>query len=316
MTARQKTLLLAVPVTWAALWTTPIAEAAPQLKLAVHGRDEYDPNDVDYVLGFRPPIGLLKTFPKLQAVFSLGAGIDGFLADPEYPKKVPLVRFVHHSLSREMAQYVVLHTLLFHRQQRLFDAAQAEHKWRQAIPPRKTEDTRVGILGLGEIGTMAAERLRDLDFKMLGWSRSKKDVKGVKSFAGTGELESFLSQCDILVCLLPLTEDTRHVLNAKTFKMLPAGAYVINVARGGHLVEPDLVAALDSGHLAGAALDVFEIEPLPENSPLWSHPKIIVTPHVAALTDPKVMAQVAIDGIARLESGRPLVNVVDFARGY
>ncbi|MBI3678135.1 MAG: glyoxylate/hydroxypyruvate reductase A [Proteobacteria bacterium] len=316
MTARQKTLLLAVPINWASLWTTPIAQAAPHLKLAVHGRDAYDPGEIDYVVSFRPPPGLLKGFPKLQAVFSLGAGVDGFMADPDFPKHVPLVRFVHRSLSREMAQYIVLHVLTFHRQQRYFETAQAERKWRQTIPPRKTEDTRVGVLGLGEIGTMAAERLRDLDFPMLGWSRTRKDVKGVRSFAGLGELETFLSQSDILVCVLPLTSDTRHILNAKTFKMLPAGTYVINVARGGHLKEDDLIAAIDSGHLAGAALDVFETEPLPETSPLWAHPKISITPHIAALSDPQAMAQVAIDGIERLESGRPLVNVVDLARGY
>jgi glyoxylate/hydroxypyruvate reductase A len=316
MTARSKTLLLAVPLNWASIWTDPISKSAPHLKLAVHGRDAYDAGDIHYVVSFRPPIGLLKTFPHLEAVFSLGAGVDGFMADPDFPNHVPLVRFVHRTLSREMAQYIVMHVLMFHRQQRLFQAAQAERKWRQVPPPRKTEDTRVGILGLGEIGTMAAERLRDLDFKLSGWSRTPKDVTGVKSFAGNGELEAFLGQSDILVCVLPLTKDTRHVLSAKTFKMLPAGAYVINVARGGHLKEDDLIAAIDSGHLAGAALDVFETEPLPETSPLWTHPKVLITPHIAALSDPQAMAQVAIDGIARLENGRPLVNVVDLKRGY
>ncbi|HEY5338941.1 MAG TPA: glyoxylate/hydroxypyruvate reductase A, partial [Rhizomicrobium sp.] len=264
MTARS-TLLLVVPVTWAALWTTPLAEAAPDLIVKVHGKDEYDPASVDYALGFRPEPGLLKTFPNLKVVFSLGAGVDGFLIDKEYPRAVPLVRFVDHQLSREMAQYCVMHTLIHHRQQRLFDSYQREAKWRQSVPPRRTEDTRIGILGLGEIGTMAAERLREHDFKMAGWSRTKKAVAGVENFAGMDQLKPFMARSDILICLLPLTPDTRHILNKDTFARLPKDAFVINVARGGHLVESDLIAAINSGHLSGATLDVFETEPLPDS---------------------------------------------------
>jgi len=315
MTARS-TLLLAVPVNWAGLWTAPIAEMAPDLNVVVHGRDEYDPKSIDYALGFRPEPGLLGSLPNLKVVFSLGAGVDGFLVDPNYPKQIPLVRFVDHQLSREMAQYCVMHTLIHHRQQRMFDAFQHEKKWRQSVPPRRTEDTRVGILGIGEIGTMVAERLRDHDFKMAGWSRTRKQIDGVESFAGHEELQKFLGRSDILICLLPLTTDTRHILNAKTFGQLPKDAFVINVARGGHLKEDDLISAIDSGHLSGATLDVFETEPLPESSPIWSHPKITVTPHVAAISDPRVMAKNAVDGIVRHKAGKPLDNVVDFARGY
>jgi glyoxylate/hydroxypyruvate reductase A len=315
MTARS-TLLLAVPVSWAGLWTAPLAELAPDLNIVVHERDKYDPKTIDYALGFRPEPGLLGSLPNLKVVFSLGAGVDGFLADSNYPKQIPLVRFVDHQLSREMAQYCVMHTLIHHRQQRMFDGFQQERKWRQSVPPRHTEDTRVGILGIGEIGTMAAERLRDHDFKMAGWSRTRKQIAGVESFAGHDELAKFLGRSDILICLLPLTPVTRHILNAKTFAQLPKNAFVINVARGGHLKEQDLIAAIDSGHLSGATLDVFETEPLPESSPLWSHPRITVTPHVAAISDPRVMAKNAVDGIARHKAGKPLENVVDFTRGY
>lgn len=315
MTARS-TLLLAVPVTWAGLWTTPLAEMAPDLDVVVHGRDAYDPKSIDYALGFRPEPGLLGSLPNLKVVFSLGAGVDGFLIDPNYPKNVPLVRFVDHQLSREMAQYCVMHTLIHHRQQRLFDQLQREKKWRQSVPPRRTEDTRVGVLGIGEIGTMVAERLRDHDFQVAGWSRSRKTIEGVESFAGHEELPKFLGRSDILICLLPLTSGTRHILNTKTFAQLPKDAFVINVARGGHLKEDDLIAAIDNGHLSGATLDVFETEPLPETSPLWTHPKITVTPHVAAISDPRVMAKNAVDGIARHHAGKPLENVVDLSRGY
>jgi len=313
MSARP-TLLLVVPISWAGLWTGPLGEA--DLNIVVHGRDTYRPEDVDYVFSFRPQPGLLKTFPKLKTIFSVGAGVDGFLSDPEFPKQIPLVRFVDPQLSTEMAQYVVMHTLIHHRQQRVFDAQQAKAKWQQMILPRKTADTRIGILGLGEIGTMAGERLRDLAFPVSGWSRTRKTVPGIKSFAGDGELAAFLGSSDILICLLPLTPDTRGILNAKTFAMLPAGGYVINVARGGHLIEPDLIAAIESGHLSGATLDVFETEPLPETSPLWRNPKITVTPHIAAISDPRLAARHVIDGIARAERGERHPNTVDMTRGY
>jgi len=308
------TLLLIVPVSWAGLWLPWLGEA--DLNVVVHGRDSYAPEDVDYVQSFRPPHGLLKTFPNLKTIFSLGAGVDGFLSDPEFPKHVPLVRFVDPQLSTEMAQYVVMHTLLQHRHQRDFDAAQATGKWAQRVLPRRTADTRIGILGLGEIGTVAGERLRDLGFPVSGWSRSRKSVRDIESYAGQDELEAFLRISDFLICLLPLTHETRGILNAKTFATLPEGAYVINVARGGHLVEADVITAIDSGHLAGATLDVFETEPLPETSPLWRHPKIIVTPHIAAITDPRIAVQYILEGIARNERGETLENIVDVDREY
>jgi glyoxylate/hydroxypyruvate reductase len=310
------TLLVVVPAFVAKLWTGPMAEYAPWLKVVIHGQDAYKPEEVDYALGFRPPPGLFKTLPNLKVIFSLGAGVDGFLSDKDFPKQIPLVRFVDHTLSREMMHYVLLHTLMFHRTQRVFDRAQAQKQWAQMFPPRRTEDTRIGILGLGEIGTLAGERLRDLDFPVAGWSRTKKSVPGIKSFAGDGELEAFLGQSDILVCLLPLTPTTRHILNKKTFAQLPQGAFVINAARGGHLVEDDLIAAIDSGHLAGATLDVFETEPLPATSPIWTHPKITVTPHVAAMTDPRVASRYVADAIAGHMKGAKLDNLVDFERGY
>ena len=307
-------LLLIVPVSWAGLWLPWLAEA--DLNVVVHGRDLYAPEDVDYVQSFRPPHGLLKTFPNLKTIFSLGAGVDGFLSDPEFPKHVPLVRFVDPQLSTEMAQYVVMHTLLQHRHQRDFDASQAAGKWAQRVLPRRTAETRIGILGLGEIGTVAGEGLRDLGFPVSGWSRSRKSVRDIESYAGQDELEAFLRVSDFLICLLPLTHETRGILNTKTFAMLPDGAYVINVARGGHLIEADVIAAIDSGHLAGATLDVFETEPLPETSPIWKHPKITATPHIAAITSPLAATRSILSGIAALERGEAPGNVVDMSRGY
>jgi glyoxylate/hydroxypyruvate reductase A len=308
------TLLLIVPVSWAGLWLPWLSQA--DLNVVVHGRDSYVPEDVDYVQSFRPAPGFLKTLPILKAIFSLGAGVDGFLSDPEFPKQVPLVRFVDPQLSTEMAQYCVLHVLMHYRMQRFFDRAQAERKWRQALLPKRAADTRIGILGLGEIGTLAGQRLREWDFDVAGWSRTRKHAPGIASFAGEAELPAFLARSDILICLLPLTPDTRGILNAKLFAQLPKDAFVINVARGGHLVEEDLIAAIDSGHLSGATLDVFNTEPLPETSPLWAHPKITVTPHIAAISEPRIAAQYVTDGIARFERGETLDNIVDLERGY
>ncbi len=307
-------LLLIVPPGWGRFWHEPLAAA--NVRMFLHGQDDYAPGDIDYALGFRPKPGFLKTLPKLKAIFSLGAGIDGFLMDPEFPRHIPLVRFVDETLSREMAQYIVMHVLIQHRAEHRFAAAQRESKWRQAMLERRTEDTRIGILGIGEIGTVAATRLRDLGFPVSGWSRTRKTVDGIESFAGAGELDAFLAQSDILVCVLPLTPETRHILNAQLFARLPKGAYVINVARGGHMNEPDLIAALDSGHLSGATLDVFETEPLPETSPIWKHEKIIATPHVAAITSPVAAARYVINGIAAMECGEKLPNIVDMDRGY
>ena len=307
-------LLLITPPGWGRYWDEPLAAA--NITTLVDGRDAYAPGDIDYALGFRPRPGFLKTLPNLKAIFSLGAGIDGFLVDPDFPRHVPLVRFVDETLSREMAQYVVMHVLIQHRGERMFQAAQREAKWRQTMLARRTEDTRIGILGLGEIGTYVGERLRDLGFHVSGWSRTRKHIAGITSYAGEDERDSFLARTDILVCVLPLTSSTRHILNAELFAKLPKGAYVINVARGGHLVEADLIAALDSGHLAGATLDVFEIEPLPEASPIWKHEKIIVTPHIAAITSPTAAARNVIDGIAAMERGETLANVVDMSREY
>lgn len=280
------------------------------------GRDPYEPGEIRYVAGFRPQLGFLKTLPGLRAVFSLGAGVDGFLRDPEFPKHLPLVRFVDPTLMHEMAQFVTMHVLIAHRGQRFFDSMQSQSRWQQRMLTKPSRDTRIGVLGLGDIGSAIAKSLLPFDFQLFGWSRSRKTVPGITGFAGKGELPQFLAQCDYCVCVLPLTEETRGIMNADFFAGLPQDAFVINVARGGHLIEEDLIAALDSGHLSGAVLDVFQIEPLPEDSPIWRHPKITATPHIAGITDPKMALAYVADCVARCEEGRPLENVVDLSKGY
>jgi glyoxylate/hydroxypyruvate reductase A len=182
--------------------------------------------------------------------------------------------------------------------------------------PRATDKTRIGILGMGEIGGTIAGRLLALGFVASGWSRTRKNLPGIRSFIGDMELKAFLAQCDMLVCVLPLTPETRDMMDAEFFALLPRGAWVINVARGAMLVEEDLIAALDSGHLDGAVLDVFQTEPLPEDSPLWRHPRITVTPHIAGITDPRVALRYIETCVADREAGRALKDVVAVDRGY
>ncbi len=305
-------LLMIVPQKWAGLAGTSL----DSVDLILEGKDAYRPEDIAYVLSFRPPPGLVASLPNLKAAFSLGAGVDGFLSDPTYPKSVPLVRFVDRTLSAEMAQYTLMHVLIHHRLQRFFDEAQRQGVWKQKVLPRVTEDTRVGFLGLGEIGTFSARLMAELNFQVSSWTRSRKSHAGIKSFAGDGELDAFLAQADYLICMLSLTRRTHGILNAATFAALPKGAFVINVARGAHLNEKDLVAALDSGHLSGASLDVFEEEPLPATSPLWHNPKVTITPHVAGISQPEVVLRFVRDGIAHFERGEQPENIVDVERAY
>lgn len=306
-------LLTALPGAWESLWQTKLADG--RLRLIRH-TDAYDPADIDYVLSFRPPPGLLVRLPRLKAAFSMGAGVDGFLAGGDYPAHVPLFRFRDPTLTQEMAQYVLMYALMHHRGAAGYAGGQLAGEWRQQMLPRRTEETRIGILGLGVIGGYTARCFAGLGFPVSGWSQSRKSLAGVESYAGAAELEAFLRVSDILVCLLPLTADTRGILNAKAFAAMPEGALVMNVARGAHLVADDLIAALDSGHLAGAVLDVFETEPLPPQSPLWNHPKVTVTPHVASISQPVVAADYVWAGIEALEQGRMPDGQVDLTRGY
>jgi glyoxylate/hydroxypyruvate reductase A len=305
-------LLMIVSPKWKGLMEASLDNA----EVLLEGRDAYAPEEIDYVMSFMPPRGKIASLPNLKAAFCLGAGVDGFLSDPDYPRAVPLVRFVDRSLSAEMAQYVMMHVLIHHRRQRFFDAAQRDGQWRQQTLPRRTEDTRIGFLGFGAIGSFAAKRLIDLGFDVAAFSRSAKTMPGLTSFAGGEQLAAFLGRTDILICLLALTRKTAGILNAKTFAALPKGAFVINVARGGHLVEADLIAALDRGHLSGAVLDVFEEEPLPAASPLWHHANVTITPHIAAVSETGVVLKYVHDGIAAFERGERPDNIVDVDTAY
>jgi len=295
-------------------WRDALLAEMPDLDFRAWPDEVGDPADIDIAMVWRPPPGELARYPNLKAILSLGAGIDSMIADPTLPD-LPLARMVDPSMTNTMADYVLLAVLRHHRQFDLFEREQRAGRWTFALPKR-AEDRTVGILGLGELGAAAAMKLREQGFEVRGWSRSEKSIDGVRSFYGQDQLNSFLTETEILVCLLPLTADTAGMLNAKLFAALPKNAYVINAARGRHLVESDLLDALDRGQLAGATLDVFETEPLPTTSPLWLHDRVLITPHIASYCVPATAAKGIVDNIKRARAGQPLHHQVDRQRGY
>jgi glyoxylate/hydroxypyruvate reductase A len=274
-----------------------------------------DKAEIEYALVWYPDAGLLASLPNLKLVFGLGAGVDHVLRDPALPKNVPIVRLVDPYMTDAMSEYVVLSVLRLHRQDLDYMAQQRAARWEER-EQKNAAERPVGILGFGTLGQDAGRKLRALGFDVAGWSRSPKDIPGFATFAGRDGLGQVLARSEILVCLLPLTPDTTGILDAAAFARMPRGAGIVNAGRGGHLVEEDLIPALDSGQLSGAVLDVFREEPLPEAHPFWRHPRILVTPHVAAETHPPTAAVIIRDTIERFEAGLPLPNQIDAARGY
>jgi glyoxylate/hydroxypyruvate reductase A len=279
----------------------------------------FDPAEVHYAAVWKPHPGELAGFPNLRVIFNLGAGVDALMADTSLPD-VPLVRVAVPDLTERMTEYVVLHVLMHHRQELYLRESQREKRWAPRLQWAAGALT-VGIMGLGALGAHAADVLRRVGFRVVGWSRSAKQIDGVECFCGAGQFEPFLRRTDILVCLLPLTPDTRHVLNRDLFTKLnrnsPLGAPVlINAGRGGLQDEADILKCLDDGTLGAASLDVFETEPLPPDSPFWSHPKVVLTPHNAADTDADEISKYVAQQIERFEAGGALENVVDRSRGY
>jgi glyoxylate/hydroxypyruvate reductase A len=294
-------------------WHAALAEAMPELEFRLSS-EPGDKGEIEYALVWKPPAGLLASLPRLKVIASLGAGVDHILADPTLPD-LPVVRLVDPHMVAAMSEYVVTQVLRLHRQDLVYVAQQRRGEWRERSQPN-AEERRVGILGLGTMGTDAALKLKALDFDVAGWSRRPKEVPGIRSYAGEAGLAEMLRQTQILVCLLPLTADTEGILNARLFARLPRGAMLLNAGRGAHLIEDDLIPALDSGQLSGAVLDVFRQEPLPPAHPFWRDERIVVTPHIAATTNPKTAAYIVADTFRRAREGKPLLNVVDRAARY
>lgn len=268
----------------------------------------------DYAVVWAPPQAFFDEQAQLQAVFNIGAGVDALLK-LRLPPQARIVRLDDAGMSVQMAEYVCHAVIRHFREFDAYEADTRQGKW-SFRKPRARTDFPVGIMGLGVLGARVAQSLAQFEFPVNGWSRSPKAVDGVQCFSGAEGFNDFLAASRVLVCLLPLTPDTRDIMDRDSLSRLQAGGYVINVARGAHLVEDDLLALLDSGHLAGATLDVFRTEPLPAGHPFWTHPKITVTPHTSARTlRSESIAQIA-SKIAALQRGEPVAGVVDRGQGY
>jgi glyoxylate/hydroxypyruvate reductase len=283
-------------------------------------REPYDAAAIQYVACWKHEPGSLKALPGVKVLFSLGAGVDHLVGDRDLPE-APIVRVVDPDLTHRMTEWISWQCLDWLRQGPRYRAQQAARQWIDDRNQPSAADIRVGVMGLGVLGQDAIGALRRLKFDVAGWSRSPRAMDDVPTFHGDDGLVPFLARTDILVVLLPLTDDTRGLLNARLLAGLArdgrlGGPVLINAGRGGLQVEADILAALDSGLLKGASLDVFETEPLPETSPLWMHPAVMVTPHNSAMSHPDSVARAIAAQITELEAGRPLRNVVDRTRGY
>ena len=313
------TLLVAVSGWDVEPWVRRFQKRLPDRKVVTLG-EPFDRRDVEYVAAWRHPPGSLAGLPNLAAIFSLGAGVDHLIGDPRLPD-VPIVRVVDADLTERMSEYVVLHCLMHLRHQRRYDAQQRQKLWLEESHPPAARDVRVGVMGLGVLGTDGARKLKVMGFDGAGWSRSPKTLDGIATFSGQDGLVAFLGRTDILVSLLPLTADTRGILDKNLLAKLArdgrlGGPIVINAGRGGLQVEADIVASLDDGTLKAATLDVFETEPLPPDSPLWTHPAVTVTPHNAAASEANAISAYVAGQIRRFEAGQPLDNVVRRDLGY
>lgn len=295
------------------IWAQVFAERAPDLEFHIWP-DCGVPERVEYLVAWEPPPRWTEMFPNVRVLFSSGAGVDQ-LDLAGVPERVQVARMVEPGIVQGVVEYVAMAVLMLHRQVPQYLRQQANAVWR-GTPGVAASSCRVGVMGLGALGQAVIERLNVFGYRCYGWSQSQKSVGGCVTFAGDDQLDAFLSCCDILVCLLPLTQKTRGILCSRVFAALPPGAALINTGRGGHLDEAALLDALATGRLSQAILDVTEPEPLPASHPFWKHPRIILTPHIAGSTRPESAALVLIDNIRRHQRGEPLMDAIDRSKGY
>ncbi len=294
-------------------WHDTFKEQLPDLQIRIWP-EAGDLADIEYLAFMHPDFDKLPAFPNLKAMFSRSAGVESFIKHSKLPK-VPLGKVEPPGGDPMMTEYVVMHVLRFHRDMPAYQAAQANREWRRVTIARP-EQRRIGFLGFGMMARAPALVLKSLGFPVSAWVRSPREATEVPIFHGRDQLEPFLRETDIAVCLLPLTPETEGIFCARTFAMMPRGAMLVNVGRGKHVVDKDLVAALDSGQLSYAALDALWPEPLPPESPLWSHPKITVMPHIARRPTVAQLVTEIVANIRSLEAGGGLLQEVDLALGY
>ncbi|GAB3537774.1 glyoxylate/hydroxypyruvate reductase A [Pontibacter brevis] len=295
-------------------WVSALKEKRPELDIRIYP-DETNREEVEFALAWNHPLGAFKKYPNLKCISSMGAGVDHILKDPDLPEGVSITRITEPNLAKDMAEFTTALVMNHVRGFSAYKAAEQRQQWAPK-PYLRTGDVTIGVMGVGVLGSYVAGKLQELGFKVNGWARTPKQVQDMQVYVGQDGLNSFLASSDILICLLPLTKETANILNKNTFSKLPEGAFVINVARGEHLVENDLIEMIDTGHLSGASLDVFRKEPLPANHPFWEHPKINVTPHIASITNPATAADQILDNYDRLKKKEPLTGIVSLTKGY
>lgn len=299
---------------YAAHFAPALAARLRDVRVLRDGAD--DLASAEFVVAIAPPPGQLAGLKGLRCVIAPGAGVEHILSDPDYPRHVPLARLSQPDLRQRMLEYVVLHVLRIHRCSDAYAAQQARGDWSVIWPQKSAPQRRVGVMGLGVLGAPISRVLNDLGFAVSGWSRTPKDISGVRSYAGVAGLRPFLHEVEILVNLLPATAETRRILDAERLSWLPPGASLINVGRGATVDEEALLEALASGQVDQAVLDVFEVEPLPADHPFWRHPKVVVTPHCASAVTPEALAEGVADVIERVLANTPPAQLVDLERGY
>jgi glyoxylate/hydroxypyruvate reductase A len=297
------------------VWSSGLQEAMPEMDIKVYP-DEGDVNDIEYAVVWKHPRGILKKYPNLKAILSLGAGVDHIISDSELPKGLPIVRLVDKKLTHEMCLHSLHWVLHFHSNQYLYRIQQQSREWIQQSSVQ-SEDRTIGIMGLGNIGKAIGDSLVNLDFKVIGWGARPKNSTGeIEYYYGHEQLSEFLSQTDILINILPLTENTKNILTKNELKLLPKGSFIINIGRGGIINENDLLSFLNSGHINAAALDVFAQEPLPENNSLWGHSSVYITPHIAGQSNPGSAAKTIAENIRLIEKGESPYPIYSLNSGY
>ncbi|MEJ5118349.1 glyoxylate/hydroxypyruvate reductase A [Gluconobacter cerinus] len=297
----------------ARLWKPMFASELPELAFHVWP-ETGDPQKVRYLAAWQPPENLAENFPNLEVLFSVGAGVDQ-LNLASIPKNVRVVRMMEPGLAEGMIEYVLWAVLSYHRNMFQYARQQAAHIWK-GTPNVSSSLFRVGVMGMGALGTPVLKKLSQFGYVCHGWSRSRHDIPGIKSYAGPEELDAFLAATDVLVCLMPLTEATKGILNKELFAKLPKGACLINCGRGGHLAQEDLLLALDEGLLSQAVLDVSDPEPLPEDHPFWNHPLITLTPHIASSSHAETGGEMILKNIIEFEKGAEMVGEINRSSGY
>ena len=296
------------------IWDDAFAQAMPELEVRLWP-DTGNPSEINCALLWGPPPELFDGLDNLEVIFSIGAGVDSLLSCPTLPVHLPIVRMVEPELTAGMVEFCLFHVLRFHRLMPVFEANRVERHWEELTQAPASEIT-VGVMGLGALGMALTRQLTALRYQVIGYRRGFGEVDGLEVFHGKVQLEAFMRRSEILVALMPSTQETRGLINSKTLSWLPPGAYVINAGRGDLINERDLVSALDEGSLAGAALDVFETEPLPQDSALWTHDKVYLTPHIASITHPPTACRYIADAINGFRQDKPWPNLVESGRGY